>query len=404
MSAEPDRRLAAWTTLGVAAAGVAAWAAHVRLGAPITRDISGPHVSAIGLAVQLGAIAAGVWAINTARDPLVARRLLAAEGALCLLAWGVRGVACALILVAWWLAVEMRWLGRARFALVAALLVLVNATAWLGPDLAAIGLLFSLTFGLRLIVFTYDRWQQASEPTPPLDLFAYLLLPPLVLVTPYMAFIPLFGGFFAKLQPGLTRARLRRVGKHLALAAALGAMRYGMHLVDGGRPDPMIYWKLVRNILDFATLAHVSLALLLLHGVEERAPLDRPLLATRFVELWQRFGSHLKDAQVFLFFVPALLRLRRANRYAAIATATVFTMVVGNTLLHVAVSYCFQPNTAEMIGRALIANTIMAVALAVDLCLEEYWQRRGGRPPRTPLQLALGWAVTMTIAATVLSI
>jgi hypothetical protein len=402
--AEPSRRLAAWTTLAVAVAAAAAWIAHVRFGAAITRPIAGPHVSSIGLAIQLAAVAAGVWAINTSRDPATARRVLAAEGAVCLLAWGVRGLGCALGLVAWWAVLELRCLGRARFLLVAALVVAINATAWLAPELAAIGLLFSVTFALRLFVFTYDRWQQAREPTPPLDLLAYLLLPPLVIIAPYMAVIPLFGGFSAKLRPGLTVERLRRVGKHLALAAAFGALRYAMHLVDGGRADPMMYWKLVRTLLDFATLAHACLGLLLLHGVDERPPLDRPLLATRFVELWQRFGSHLKDAQVFLFYVPALLRLRRMNRYLAIVLATLFTMVVGNTLLHVAALYCFRPDTRELIGRALIANSIMAIALAVDLCRDEWWQRRGGPPPRTPLQLAIGWSVTMTIAATVSSI
>jgi hypothetical protein len=393
----------AWTTVAVAAAAVAAWLAHARFGVPITRPIAGPHVSQLGLAIQLGAVVVGVWAVNTVRDPVAARWVLAGEGAVCLLAWGVRGLACALGLMLWWIAVELRCLGRARFALVAALLVAMNATAWMSRELAAIGLLFSLTFALRLIVFTYDRWQQACEPTPPLEAFTYLLLPPLVIVAPYMAFIPLFGGFAAKLQPGLTAERLRRVARHVALAATLGALRYAMHLVDGGA-DPMIYWTLVRNVLDLATLAHAGLALLRLHGIEERPPLDRPLLATRFVELWQRFSSHLKDAQVFLFYVPALLRLRRANRYLAIVLATLFTMVIGNTLLHIAVRYCFLPNTGELIGRALIANTIMAVALAVDLCREEWWRRRAVRPPRTLLQLALGWSLTMTTAAIAFSI
>jgi hypothetical protein len=166
--------------------------------------------------------------------------------------------------------------------------------------------------------------------------------------------------------------------------------------------DPAtMYWRLLANVLGLAAIAHLLIPMLLLHGIEERLPLYRPLLATRFVELWQRFSVHLKDAQVFLFYTPALLRLRRGNRYLAIVLATFWTIVVGNTLIHAAVSHCFLPDPARWIGWALVANTVMAAALAADLCYEERWRRRGRRPPRTLPRLAIGWLLTMTVASVV---
>jgi len=117
------------------------------------------------------------------------------------------------------------------------------------------------------------------------------------------------------------------------------------------------------------------------------------------VQLWQRFNVHLKDAQVFLFYTPALLLLRRRNRYLAIALASAWTMLIGNTLLHIAARYCFLPDPARRIGWALAGNAVLAAALAADLCYEEWRYRRAAPPARSAPRRALGWALTMTLAA-----
>jgi len=399
-----DRRRVLWTGVVMASICIAIVLARLAYAIPVGRfDLGLDEISDLGLAIQLAALVVGVVLVNLSTGPMV-RWVIVVEGTVCLLAYGVAGLALALGLVAWWAVIDARWLGRVRFLVAVALLGGLNACAWKGDEVASAGLLFSVLFTMRLIMFGYDRWQNEHEPTQLLDFLAFMLPAPLVIVPPYMAIIPMFGGFQAKLVPGLTPARLRTVGKHLALAVVFGAMRAGMEYLDlrGAQAQfETMHWRLIANIVGLATLAHLLIPLLLLHGIEERMPLNRPLLATRFMELWQRFSVHLKDAQVFLFYTPALLRLRRGNRYLAIVLATAWTMIIGNTLLHIVVRYCFLPDTAQKIGWALIANTLMAIALAADLCYEESWNRRGSRPPRTFARLVIGWVLTMTLAAVV---
>lgn len=129
-----------------------------------------------------------------------------------------------------------------------------------------------------------------------------------MILPPYFAIIPMFGGFADRVRPDLSAARLRACGRHFAWAALFGALRGAMGAAEIGAddlvPPAWACWKFVANVLDVATLAHVMIPLLLLHGIEERLPLLRPLFATRIVQFWQRFGVHQKDAQVFLFYTP----------------------------------------------------------------------------------------------------
>lgn len=380
--------------LALLLAGIGFAFVHVRWAVPIGRPFIGTQISTPGFGLQLGAMVTGVIAVNLV-EPAHARLVLIVEGALCLLGFGVAGAACLAVVLVWWAVLDARRLGRLRFALALAVLGGVEATA-LRADLAPLGLLFVMLFGVRMVVLAYDRWQHAPAPTPLGDVLAYLLPAPLVMFPPYLTFIPLFGGFATAFSPGLTRARIARIARHLALAAAFGGMRVGLAYLGA----PTMYGRFLGMVLEFAAFAHLVLPLLLLHGIDLAPPLHRPLLATRYVELWQRYASHQKDAQVFLFYTPALLRLRRINRYAAITLATLWTLIAGSTLLHLVARYCFAPDAGIAIGRMLAANAIMGCILAVDLCVDEY-RRRTGAPPRSPARVALGWAVTMTIAASV---
>lgn len=399
-----DRRLVAWTGVALALLSSAIVVAHVGWDVRIARpDLGVMELGTAGLVVQLAALVIGVVALHVAPAAAV-RPLLIAEGAVCLLAYGAPGLAFGLGLLAWWAVIDARRLGRARFLLAAGLFAALDACAWESEHLAAPAKLFSMMFAMRLIVFTYDRWQSEDAPTPLGDYLEYMLPAPLVIVPPFLVIIPLFDGFGARVRPALTPARLRAVGTHLVLAAVFAALRAWLDRLGlrGEHADPAtMYWRFLANVLGLAAIAHVVIPMLLLHGIEERLPLDRPLFATRLVELWQRLSVHLKDAQVFLFYTPALLGLRRGNRYAAIVLATFWTILVGNTLLHAAVFYVFLPDAAARLGWAVAANTVLAAALAADLCYEERWNRRGRRPPRTVPRVVIGWLVTMTVAAVV---
>ena len=401
MSPRADRRRVVLVAAVLAAAAVALLIVRERWWFPIGYRLTGNEISNAGLAVQLAALVAGVALLHRVRGPAVPWVLIA-EGAACLLAHGAAGVAFALALLAWWSAMNAAWLGRGRAVVAVVLVAAVNACAWSTDEVASAALLFSMMFGMRLIVFAYDRWQHDFERVPLRDFLVFVLPAPLVILPPYFAIIPMFGGFADRVRPDLSAARLRACGRHFAWAALFGALRGAMGLAGLGAddlvPPAWACWKFVANVLDVATLAHVLIPLLLLHGIEERLPLLRPLFATRIVQFWQRFGVHQKDAQVFLFYTPALLRLRRGNRYLAIVLATIWTLVVGNTLLHLAIRTCFLPDTWDRLGWALAANAVMGAALAADLCYEEWWSRRGARPPRTVPRLAIGWVLTMTVA------
>jgi hypothetical protein len=251
-------------------------------------------------------------------------------------------------------------------------------------------------------MYGYDRWQHDLERPPIADYLIYMLPAPLVIMPPYLLIIPMFSGFTAKFQPGLTRARVLRIGKHLALALVFGGLRGAIELTS---IDHNFYGHLPGAVLVAAAYAHAFMALLLLHGIDERLPLVRPLLATRFVTYWTRYQVHQKDAQVTLFFTPAVLALRRLNRYVAITLAVAWTMLAGNTVLHVVSRYCFLPSLWGRVRWVLITNVVMAAALAIEMCLDEYRARRraAGQPAEPLLRgrvgAVIGWAVTMTLAA-----
>lgn len=360
---------------------------------------AGPAISPVGLGIQLAALVAGVAAIH-AVPVRWARVVLAIEGAACTLALSpVAGAACLAGLAAWYLALAGS-LGAARWPLLVLLLGGLHATAWTEAHVA--GLALSMAFSLRLVVYAWDRWRHDFARTSWLDYAAYLLVPVLVIVPPFVAFIPVFDGFSARITPGMSRARVVRSAYHLALALGFGVPRAVLTLRPAldGVAHVAVRWAEV--LLHTAAICHLVFGLLLLHGIEERPPLRRPLLATRYLELWSRYMIHLKDLQVAMFYTPALLRFRRANRYLALIAATAWTMLVGNLALHAVVGYTFyvadDPTFVARLGWIVVVNAIIATALAVDLCRDE-WRRRYGAPRPSGWRAVLGWLYTMTILA-----
>jgi hypothetical protein len=259
-----------------------------------------------------------------------------------------------------------------------------------------------MIFTLRMVMYGWDRWQHELERPPLADYLLYMLPAPLVIMPPYLLIIPMFSGFTARIQPGLTRARVARIGKHLALALVFGGLRGA---IEPTGIDHNLFGHLPGAVLVAAAYAHAFMALLQLHGIDERLPLVRPLLATRFITYWTRYQVHQKDVQVTLFFTPAVLVLRRWNRYLAITLAVSWTMLAGNTLLHVVSRYCFLPSLWGRVRWVLLTNVVMAAALAIEMCLDEHRARRrvAGLSAQPLLRgwwgAVVGWAITMTLAA-----
>lgn len=397
-TAATERRLVAAVCTALAVAAIGVVAARVRVPFSIGHDDAGFAISNVGLAVQLAALVLGVAAVHLA-GPVYARSVIVIEGAICVLAHGAVGVLYLGALAAWYVALTSP-LGRLRWPCAAVLFAGFQATAWTAAREQ--GLVFSMLFTPRLLLFAWDRWARADEPVQPLGYAVYMLAAPLVIVPSFLLFVPFFEGFAERVRPGLSRRLAGRVCHHLAWAAGLGACRALLAL----RPEldgiALALARFGEILLYAAIVGHAIYALLLLHGIEERLPQRWPLAATRYVELWSRFRIHQKDMQVAMFYTPALLALRTWNRYAAIIAATLWTMAIGNLMLHGTVRYAFiyvEDPAAwwPIFARICVVNTAIGVVLAIDLCRDE-WRRRHGAPRPAAWRTALGWSYTMTLA------
>lgn len=368
---------------------------------------AGSRIGNLGLSLQLATVITGLIAIHTSGYGR-ARVIFVIEGGVCLLCYGWLGVVYAVGILAWYAILGTHWLGRWPRAVIAlAALSGMNACGFVGGAWRSGALVFSMIFTLRMLMYAWDRWQNDLERPPLFEYLFYMLPAPLVVMPPYMLIIPAFGGFARRFVPGLTAHRVGRIARHFALCAMFGGVRAVIELIGvDGHGVGSLYLGLFAGVSGAATYAHGFIALLLLHGVDERLPLVRPLLSTSFVSYWTRYQVHQKDAQVFLFFTPALLRLRRINRYVAIVLATAWTMIVGNTFLHFAARYCFWTDSSlgHATGWLITTNVILTGALATELCVDEYRARRraAGHPVRAANgwpRRALAWAITMTLAA-----
>lgn len=383
--------LAWWTGGALALLAGAAIAIHVIFGVSLGR--LGVELSTAGLLLQASALVVGVVAINLVSHAK-ARGLLILQGLICLAAYGAAAFTWVVLLLVWWFLIGKRthWF---RFVL-----ALVVTVAFALHDRGN-ALVFSLLFGMRLVIFTYDRWQNRDDEELIGDFFVYMLPAPLIIVVPYLAIIPLFDRFAPSLVFGITRDKLQLAGSQLLRAGLCGGA-YALALQWEPPGVVGMYWSVFLAILELATLASIALPLLVLHGLIERPAIDQPWLATRISELWRRFGLHLRDALMFLFYTPALLRLRRLNRYTRIVLATGWTILVGNTLIHVVLRYAYLDDGLERTYHALLGNTVLAVALALDLCDQE--RRRDAPTQTSPVRAIIGWVLTFTIAAVVASL
>lgn len=384
-----SRQLAWWTGGALTLIAGVAIAVHVLLDVPLGRPIAGIELSTLGLVLQAIALIAGVVAINLAPHAK-ARGILIVQGIVCLAAYGPIAIAWVWMLLAWWLLLGGAKVSALRFA---GAIVLTGAFAYLDP---AHGLVFALLFGMRLAIVSYDRWQNRETKTTLGDFLVYVLPAPLIIVVPYLAIIPLYDRFSSRLSFGLTIAKLELATWQLFRAALAG----GAYLAASQwQPEGIVgmYWSLLLALLELAAVGYIALPLLALHGVVERSPLDEPWRATRISELWRRYGVHLRDALWFLFYAPALLRMRRWNRYARVIGATWWTVFVGNTLLHVVLRYAYLDDGWERTQHALLGNAVLATVLVLDYCHLE-WRGAG---PRSLARQIIGGVVAFTLAALV---
>src|SRR5206468_6949321 len=139
---------------------------------------------------------------------------------------------------------------------------------------------------------------------------AYMLSPPLAAFVPYNVFIPFYESHAAQISPTLTVERARRGLKHVLLGVAWSVALVGLTRARYWSGDALdnawlnSVFEFFVLVVKVARIGHLVFGLLILHGCDDRPPLDRPLLSLSYVEMWKRFQIHQKDVQVALFFNP----------------------------------------------------------------------------------------------------
>ncbi len=349
---------------------------------------------------QLAALTLGIILLQLVPERF-ARLVVVLEGLAVISAYGARGLFWTAGLFLWFYALEIPLPKRIR--LLAPLLLLGASGMLAATGITTETFLFSLLFTCRLMLYAWDKWQRGWPKGDLGDFLFHFAAPPLLAFPPYVVIIPFYGTYAKHFAPRLTLARAReafaQVGLGLLAAVAIVGVKVWVH-VPGALAVFVTYSVMILRV---GALAHVAHGLLLLHGLIDRAPLDRPFLATNYVEVWSRFQVHQKDMQLAMFYTPVLLRLRRTNRYVAITGATAVTMLVGNLAIHSLSRYIYGPGQVvqhlpEMYG----FFGLSFVVLAVSLCFQE-WQRRTRRKPPTGilgvLYVAVTWAVTLAFTA-----
>lgn len=358
----------------------------------------------VPLYVQMGALVSGAVLLQIVPERL-ARPLLVVEGLVCLAAYGRVAPLFLGFLVVWFVALEIPLPKLARIGLGILLLTALGLAGGFGVLRRAV--LFSIVFSVRLLMYAWDQYNAGfpkASRRKIADYAVYVLAPPLVVLPPFLTYIPFFDKFSERIAPRWTETIVRRALKHLWLALLFAAVRQAAAFVPGLVTESAeLSATLIRHvfvIVSVGQVAHLTYGLMLLHGMDDRLPIDRPLLSTDYLQYWSRFQIHQKDMQVALFYTPMLMFLRRRNRYVAITIAVAFTLIFGNTALHVLTSYVFNLEwLAKGTINALTVNAISTVALAGTLCVGE-WRRRAKRPaPRDRLYVGLCWLATFFLAA-----
>ena len=399
------------TTVATLLFGIAALAALVWLRNrglfPTGNSGTDTHVVGGAFLYQMAVLAVGIGALQLAPRSWI-RQLLVAEGALCLFGYGSLFAAAALIgLAAYFLLLRLPLPARLRPGVSIAFLVglgVVGASRVFGRE----PFIFSMLFSMRLLMYGWNHSQNNFPREDIVDFLVYVLAAPLLVILPYMLFVPFPGKFVERIEVRFTEARSRRILFHLALGAAMTAVDIGVRVfLNEHGPRSFSQWVAVNyglEILSFARMAHVVVALLLLHGIDDRLPMQNPLLATDFAQFWRRFQIHQKDVQVALFYNPALIWLRRSNRYLAIFLAVAWTLFVGNLLIHVLSRYMYNPSIwLPKIMSRLVFAAVGSLVLGATLCLQE-WRRRTRHPAPSGgvigrLYLVACWAATQTFNA-----
>lgn len=374
--------------------------------------VTGPYgtdtkLAGVPFEAQLAVLAFGATLLQIVPKRVV-KPLLVVQGIACLLPYGIRFALAALgALVVWFFALKLPIAVKYRFFVP---LFLVAGTAALGASKVIIGpFAFSMFFTMRLMLYAWEQHQNGYPPRSALDFSVYMLAAPLLFTYPYMLFIP-NPSIVEKIEPRLTERTGRRVLAYLTLGLAMNG---ALWLLSMFRVPPLtmagaITANYVLHIVQLGRLAHIVFALLVLHGIHDRVPLNAPLLATDFVDMWRRYQIHQKDLQVTLFYNPALIAFRRANRYVAITVAVFWTMFVGNLVIHSLARYSYTPGRwLPLLWSRLIFFAAGGTVLAATLCLQE-WRRRKRHPvPKGWLgrgYTAVCWILTQSFTAVLMNL
>jgi D-alanyl-lipoteichoic acid acyltransferase DltB (MBOAT superfamily) len=278
----------------------------------------------------------------------------------------------------------------------AALAVACNRDLWPGlvaerPWLARWGYVFAVGYTFRVAWLLHQVRVQRTAALPLVDCVAYLTFAPFFLIVPYMIAIPRCDRFCAGLDRhdlAVERSGLRLIAWGIALSLAHAGivavyppetLGYRAWL-SGAYPEALVHGLLAYPplaIVHACAIAAILIGLVRVLGIDLGPSFDRPALARSVTEWWRRWNTHFRDLLVDIFYLPVVMRHRRAPvRGIVVGCAAVF--LVGSVLFHWPKLYFAHGRVAALPVGILAESLVMFAIVTVALVRE---RRPGARPP-----------------------
>ena len=285
---------------------------------------------------------------------------------------------------------------RIRVGLIASLAVaLAVLRSRVGAEAISTGVIpvVATMFMFRMIIYLYER-KHAPGREPFFDTLSYFfVLPNYVFphfpVVDYRAFQR---GYFARGIHEIQQAGLGMISRgtlHLLLYRVIDRL---LLISADAVHDPLsLAGYLVCNYLLYLRVSgqfHMACGLLHLFGFQLPETHRQYLLATGFTDYWRRINIYWKDFMVRIVFNPVVFRLKRFPQPVALLAATIVVFVL-TWFLHAYQTFWLRGVWGLSAPDGLFWG-ILGVLVLINVQLDaRQGQRRVGRPPRSPLALAM---------------
>lgn len=256
---------------------------------------------------------------------------------------------------------------------------------WAGGKIAWYTYYFCMITGFRYILFYYEvlgrrhGWKGTA-----LDYLLYMFCGPFFVVIPYQIVIPSFSNFCHAGKKKTWQQLIMRSAEMLFwallnLAILMLLVKYARffnripHLGDA--------YRFTKVLVGVSSASHFLIAILCLWGYNVPDPFRFIFLSRSLAEYLNRFAPHFKDFLATVFYYPMLMKLRRVYPPVSIAVSLIFTIIIGNTVIHF-LRYAYFLHESRIVDRMqdiYLENVLLTGALLLWLLVEQLGRRLARR-------------------------